>query len=160
MLRVVLTWSKTRMHLSRLPGTGISRAHISGTSVQPSPRAATAGNSASRSSVRLKIALAISSVCKSLWRIINCRSSVVAERISSRLLCSTVVAPRMPRQYIKCFTPLEELIPLYSTRDAKVLAIIVRDARHYAQYSGYFLQRGVCLGLSNTLSEKEMGVLG
>jgi hypothetical protein len=39
------------------PGTGTSRAHISGTRFKPMLRAATAGNSASRSSVTVKMQL-------------------------------------------------------------------------------------------------------
>ena len=42
------------------PGTGISRAHSSGTRSKPEARAATAGNSASRSSVSVKMQLTTS----------------------------------------------------------------------------------------------------
>ena len=88
------------MHFLRLLGTGISRMHISATSVQPRSRAASAGKSASRSSVMLKIALATSSFCRSFFSINNSSSSLVAVRISSLSFCSTVVAPRIPLQYI------------------------------------------------------------
>jgi hypothetical protein len=88
-----------RIHLPRLRGTGISRAHISATSVQPNWRAARAGNSASRSSVTVKITLATSSAHSSLRVTSNCSSSVVAESISARVLHSTVVAPLIPRKF-------------------------------------------------------------
>ncbi len=104
-LRIVLTCKSTRIHFGRLSGTGISFAHIRATPVQPRVRAARAGNCASRSSVTVKITLAISSARRSFLLISNCRSSSVRASISSRLLCSTVVAPRIPRQYISQQTP-------------------------------------------------------
>jgi hypothetical protein len=45
------------MHLGSEPGTGISSVQRSGTSSQPSSRAACAGNSLVRSCVTVKIAL-------------------------------------------------------------------------------------------------------
>src|SRR6266487_50253 len=97
------------MQLPRLAGTGISRVHIKAVSFQPILRAANAGNSASRSSVTVKIALAMSSISSSLCRTNNSNNSVVAARISSRSLRSTVVAPRIPRQYIAITSPFSEL---------------------------------------------------
>src|SRR5688572_26922469 len=91
-----------RRHMRRLPGTSISWPHISAIFVQPnSLRATTAGNSALRSVVVVKLALATSWVEILFVLMISLRSSRVASRIASRVLDSTVVAPRMPRTGIK-----------------------------------------------------------
>ena len=76
------------------PGTGISRAHSSGTRLRPIRRAATAGNSASRSWVRVKMQLTRASGSSRLRASISPISSSVACRIASASLASTVVAPR------------------------------------------------------------------
>src|SRR4051794_11586939 len=76
------------------PGTSISWAHSSGTWPKPSRRAATAGNSASRSGVSVKIALTTRSGVSSLRVRISRTSSSVAARIASRSFFSTVAAPR------------------------------------------------------------------
>src|ERR671924_498957 len=52
---------RTRITFGSAPGTGISRAHSSGTLDSPISRAATAGNSASRSGVSVKMQLTRSS---------------------------------------------------------------------------------------------------
>src|SRR5919197_6741495 len=84
----------TRMTRGSEPGTGISRAHNSGTALSPIRRAATAGNSASRSAVSVKMQLTRSSAASELRASTSCISSSVAWRIASALLSSTVVAPR------------------------------------------------------------------
>src|SRR2546421_1821347 len=76
------------------PGTATSRVHSSATPSSPSARAATAGNSASRSSVSVKMQLTISSARSSLRRISSRISSVVAARIASASLALTLLAPR------------------------------------------------------------------
>src|SRR3954454_18536250 len=76
------------------PGTGISRAHISGTWSKPSWRAATAGNWASRSWVSVNRQLTTSSGTSPLRSMISRMSVSVAPRMSSEALWSTVVAPR------------------------------------------------------------------
>src|SRR3954453_23337245 len=75
-------------------GTGISRAQSSGTALKPTLRAATAGNSASRSSVSVKMQLTQSCGSRSLRFMISRRSHSVAPRIASASFWSTVVAPR------------------------------------------------------------------
>ena len=92
------------------PGTCTSCVHIKGTSSQPSCRAAIAGNSALRSLVRVKIALATSSLWMSLSRIIRASSRRVSFSISSLVLAVTVVAPRTPRQCINDHSLLLEVI--------------------------------------------------
>ena len=68
------------------PGTAISRAHSSGTRSSPSRRAATAGNSASRSSVTVKMQLTIASAASSLRSITSRISSSVAARIAGAVV--------------------------------------------------------------------------
>src|SRR3954447_12714954 len=85
---------RTRMTRSRELGTGISRAHRSGTWSKPRLRAATAGNSASRSSVRVKMQLTTSSGRSSLRFMISRMSHSVAPVMASASFRSTVVAPR------------------------------------------------------------------
>src|ERR1044071_1311949 len=84
----------TRMTRGSAPGTGISREHSSGTRLSPMRRAATAGNSASRSGVSVKMQLTIESPSRRLRSSSSCMSSSVAWRIGSDSLASTVVAPR------------------------------------------------------------------
>ena len=76
------------------PGTGTSRAHSSGTCEKPMLRAATAGNSASRSSVSVKMQLTTSEGCRSLSLRISRSSHSVAPRIAWASLRSTDEAPR------------------------------------------------------------------
>src|SRR3954452_2721328 len=80
------------------PGTGISRAHISGTWSKPSWRAATAGNWASRSWVSVNRQLTTSSGTSPLRSMISRMSVSVAPRMSSEVLWSTVVAPRRAKR--------------------------------------------------------------
>src|SRR5204862_4507387 len=84
-----------RITRGRAPGTGISREHSSGTPSRPSLRAATAGNSASRSSVAVKMHETMSSAVRSFRAMTSRTSSSVAPRIDSGSLRSTLVAPRM-----------------------------------------------------------------
>src|SRR4051794_6740252 len=84
----------TRMTRGSEPGTGISRAHSSGTPSKPSRRAATAGNSASRSSVSVKMHETTTSGVRSLRFMISRMSHSVAPTIASASLRSTVEAPR------------------------------------------------------------------
>src|SRR5579871_4709628 len=79
------------------PGTPISPAHNSGTSWKPSLRAASAGNSAVRSLVAVKITLMTSSVLRSLRVITSVTSSAVPARISARSSAPTWIAPRTAR---------------------------------------------------------------
>src|SRR3989440_9264280 len=81
-------------------GTATSAAPSSGTSAQPSSRAARAGYSAVRSGDEVKIALSTSSGRKPLasWRARN--SSAVASRIAARVFAAAVVAPRSPRRVL------------------------------------------------------------
>src|SRR4051812_31562853 len=76
------------------PGTGISLAHSSGTALNPMLRAATAGNSASRSSVSVKMQLTTLEASSSLRLRISRSSHSVAPRIAWGSFWSTVVAPR------------------------------------------------------------------
>src|SRR3989441_8614867 len=79
-------------------GTATSAAPSSGTSLQPSRRAARAGYSAVRSGDDVKIALSTSSGWKPFasWSARN--SSAVASRIAWPVLAGAVVAPRSPRR--------------------------------------------------------------
>src|SRR5258708_374308 len=93
------------MHLGMLRGlvstTFISWPQSSGTSVQPSLRAAIAGNSAPRSVVVVNQTPAISAGSMSLASISRLSSSLVEASISAASSLSTVVAPRMPRTAIR-----------------------------------------------------------
>src|SRR4051794_33922341 len=91
----------TRMTRGSEPGTGTSRAHISGTWPKPSWRAATAGNSASRSSVSVNRQLTTSSGTSSLRFMISRISHSVAPRMASAVLRSTVIAPRRAKSLIR-----------------------------------------------------------
>src|SRR3989475_12536215 len=81
-------------------GTATSAAPSSGTSLQPSRRAARAGYSAVRSGDDVKIALSTSSGWKPFasWSARN--SSAVASRIAWPVLAGAVVAPRSPRRVL------------------------------------------------------------
>src|SRR5436309_10160165 len=85
---------RTRITRSIAPTTGISRPHISGTRSRPSSRAATAGNSASRSSVQVKKQLTIRSGSRRLRASSSRNSSPVAARIEAASLRSAWAAPR------------------------------------------------------------------
>src|SRR3954447_8393119 len=76
------------------PGTLTSRAHSSGTWLRPIRRAATAGNSASRSSVSVKMQDTRSSVARPLRSSSVRMTASVAVRIASASLPSTLLAPR------------------------------------------------------------------
>src|SRR3989441_10836057 len=79
-------------------GTATSAVPSSGTSVQPSRRAARAGYSAVRSGDDVKIALSTSSGAKPLASRSAESSSSVASSIASLVLAVAVVAPRSPRR--------------------------------------------------------------
>src|SRR5947208_15157315 len=81
-------------------GTAPSAAASSGTSRQPSRRAARAGYSAVRSGDDVKIALSTSSGWKpfACWSPRN--SSAVASRIAGPVFAAAVVAPRSPRRVL------------------------------------------------------------
>src|SRR3989449_11766959 len=81
-------------------GTATSAAPSSGTSLQPSRRAAGAGYSAVRSGDDVKIALSTSSGWKPFasWSARN--SSAVASRMAWPVLAGAVVAPRSPRRVL------------------------------------------------------------
>ncbi len=76
------------------PGTAISRQQSSGTEERPALRAATAGNSASRSSVVVNRQLTRSAASSSLRAISSLISSSVAPRIALASLASAWTAPR------------------------------------------------------------------
>lgn len=76
-------------HPGHRPGTPISVVQSSGTSVNPSNRAAYAGNSASRSGVAVKMTLIRSSGVIVLRCMTALISSVVPSRIASREFSST-----------------------------------------------------------------------
>src|SRR3954451_14500876 len=101
----------TRMTCGSAPGTGISRAHSSGTDERPISRAATAGNSASRSGVKVKMQLTRSSVRSALRDRISRISASVAVRIASAVFSVTVLAPRSATSFIG----------LHSTKRAQAL---------------------------------------
>src|SRR5919108_2685255 len=92
---------RTRMTLAIAPGTAISWAHISGTRLSPMRRAATAGNSASRSGVSVKMQLTRSPVSSPLRPISSCISVSVAARIASGSFAATVFAPRNPTKRMR-----------------------------------------------------------
>src|SRR5947207_3893004 len=73
------------------------------------------------------MALATSSACRSLRRMSSCNSSVVAASISSRSLCSTVVAPLIPRQYINGLTSFFPLVYLLCSSQCQGLVCRVPD---------------------------------
>src|SRR5206468_3315448 len=79
-------------------GTATSAVPSSGTSLQPSLRAARAGYSAVRSGDDVKIALSTSSGAKPLASRRAESSSSVASSIASLVLADAVVAPRSPRR--------------------------------------------------------------
>src|SRR5260370_20775104 len=82
------------------PTTGSSAAPSSGTSCQPSKRAARAGYSAVRSGEDVKMALSTSSG-RNPFAACNARSSsAVASRIASEVFAGAVVAPRRPRRIL------------------------------------------------------------
>jgi hypothetical protein len=92
---------RTRMHKGRLFGTGISRALIIGTWVQPICLAAKAGKAEEMSSVVVKSALAMSTGFRSgLAARIAPSNSWTAESTLSLESESIVVAPRIPRVVI------------------------------------------------------------
>ena len=95
--RSVSTWASSRSTRGIAPGTAISVAQSSGTSVIPISRAAYAGNSAVRSGVAVNTTLIRSSLVRSLRSSIARTSSEAAARIWSRSLSSTWIAPRTAR---------------------------------------------------------------
>src|SRR6266699_2481897 len=88
------------MHRRKPVGTATSAAPSSGTSVQPSRRAARAGYSAVRSGDEVKIALSTSPGSKPLASRSAPSSSSVASRIASLVFAVVVVAPRRPRRIL------------------------------------------------------------
>src|SRR5215212_12190636 len=87
---------------------------MSGTRLRPMRRAATAGNSASRSGVSVNRQLTRSPVSSPLRPISSCISASVASRIASDSLAATVLAPRNAnsriwRETVAVFESLETL---------------------------------------------------
>src|SRR3989449_3935773 len=107
------------MQRGRPSGTATSAAPSSGTSRQPSRRAARAGYSAVRSGEDVKIALSTSSGRNPFasWSARN--SSAVASRIASRVLAAAVVAPRSPRRIL--LMALADQLRLMVITDAALL---------------------------------------
>src|SRR6266513_6440764 len=81
-------------------GTATSAAPSSGTSIQPSARAARAGYSAVRSGDEVKIALSTASGAKPFACCSEESSSAVASRIASLVFAVAVVAPPRPRRIL------------------------------------------------------------
>src|SRR6266404_5855601 len=81
-------------------GTATSAAPSSGTSLQPSRRAARAGYSAVRSGDDVKMALSTSSGWKPFASCSPRNSSAVASRMAWPVLAAAVVAPRSPRRIL------------------------------------------------------------
>src|SRR5438046_1536656 len=100
-------------------GTATSAAPSSGTSLQPSRRAARAGYSAVRSGDDVKIALSTSSGWKpfACWSPRN--SSAVASRSAGPVFAAAVVAPRSPRRVL--LMALVDQLRLMVITDAGVL---------------------------------------
>src|SRR5207302_847806 len=88
------------MQRGRPSGTATSAVPSSGTSLDPSTRAARAGYSAVRSGDEVKIALSTSPGRKPLASWSARSSSAVAFRIASRVFAAAVVAPRSPRRVL------------------------------------------------------------
>src|SRR6266571_101107 len=107
------------MQRGRPSGTATSAVPSSGTSRQPSRRAARAGYSAVRSGEDVKIALSTSSGWNPFasWSARN--SSAVASRIASRVLAAAVVAPRSPRRIL--LMALADQLRLMVITDAALL---------------------------------------
>ena len=88
--------SITRMHIGSEPGTGISLAHRSGMLVSPAVRAATAGNSAVRSGVTVKMIEIRSSVTQAVAADHLARAARWSiSRIASAVFSETEMAPRI-----------------------------------------------------------------
>src|SRR3569833_477848 len=87
-------WAISRITRGSACVTPNSVVHSSGTSWKPSLRAASAGNSAVRSGVAVKMTLITSSVVMALRVITSVTSSAVPARIWSRASASTWIAPR------------------------------------------------------------------
>src|SRR5712671_3053908 len=88
------------MHRHKPAGTATSAVPSSGTSVQPSRRAARAGYSAVKSGDDVKIALSTSSGAKPFACCSAESNSSVASRIASLVFAVAVVAPRRPRRVL------------------------------------------------------------
>ena len=93
------------------PGLSTSVAPRSGTSVQPSSRAARAGKADRRSTVDVKKALAMSSVAMPLAWTIAASSSRVPARIASGVSSLMNVAPRTPRHRTTAASAFISLLP-------------------------------------------------
>src|SRR6266571_4816101 len=100
-------------------GTATSAVPSSGTSCQPSRRAARAGYSAVRSGDDVKIALSTSSGRNPFASWSARSSSAVASRIASRVLAVAVVAPRSPRRNL--VMALADQVRLMVISDAALL---------------------------------------
>src|SRR6266700_904408 len=100
-------------------GTATSAVPSSGTSCQPSRRAARAGYSAVRSGDDVKIALSTSSGRNPFASWSARSSSAVASRIASRVLAVAVVAPRSPRRNL--VMALADQVRLMVITDAALL---------------------------------------
>lgn len=87
---------RTLIHRSRLPGTFISTAEISGVSTHPMTRAAVAGKADVISGVAVNIMCIMSSSSTPFSDTIRFSKSEVIVMISSPRSQSTVTAPRMP----------------------------------------------------------------
>src|SRR4029077_13719884 len=100
-------------------GTATSAAPSSGTSLQPSRRAARAGYSAVRSGEEVKMALSTSSGWKPFASWSARINSSVASRIASRVFADAVVAPRSPRRIL--LMALVDQLRLMVVTDASLL---------------------------------------
>src|SRR5262245_11790436 len=103
-------WSSSACTMTRMtrliaPGTSISWAHSSGTSLKPRLRAPSAGNSLRRSGVAVKITLIRSSVPIWLRSMISVSSSATAASRCSRSSRSSLIAPRIARTATRLTLP-------------------------------------------------------
>ena len=98
------------------PGLSTSVAPKSGTSVQPSSRAARAGNADRRSAVDVKKALAMSSAAMPLVWAIAASNSRVRAKIASGVSSSMNVAPRTPRHRTAAESALMSILPAPANR--------------------------------------------
>src|SRR3954454_8939226 len=158
---------RTRMTCGSAPGTGISRAHRSGTDERPISRAATAGNWASRSGVSVKMQLTRSSAPRALRESSVRISSSVADRIASAGFSVTVLAPRSATSRMSPdSTKFAELLDL--RRGQRAMAAELQRAQTQRP-EGHALERtdGMADGLEHALdlalaafADRQLDVVG
>src|SRR5215203_4167374 len=121
------------------PRTGTSRAHSSGTALSPILRAATAGNSASRSSVSVKMQETRSSAARWLRPRISRISSSVAPRMASASFSVIEVAPR--RAYRRIGGGIQSAAQPLDLRGGELAVPAGRQAAEPERAEGHPLER-------------------